>query len=82
MLYNVCFAICCTACAEAAYNAENKYVQHIRPIILNVGDNITLVCKNGHRLVAGNLTRVCQENGSLSGKEAICKRNNYDYLQI
>lgn len=71
------FAICCTACVEAPYNPETTYAHHIGPITLRFGDNLSLVCKHGHRLVAGNLIRVCQENGSWSGEKPICKRNNY-----
>lgn len=73
--------ICYTACAGTAYNAKTTYVQHIQPIIVSVGDKVTLICKNGHRLVAGNLTRICQKNGSWSGEKPICKRNDYYYLQ-
>lgn len=69
--------ICYTACAGTAYNAKTTYVQHIQPSIVSVGDKVTLVCKNGHRLIAGNLTRICQKNGSWSGENPICKRNDY-----
>lgn len=66
---------------EAPYNPETTYAHHIGPITLRFGDNLSLVCKHGHRLVAGNLIRVCQENGSWSGEKPICKRNDYYYLQ-
>nr|XP_034313171.1 sushi, von Willebrand factor type A, EGF and pentraxin domain-containing protein 1-like [Crassostrea gigas] len=70
---NTIFFNCSDACAGTAYNAKTTYVQHIQPSIVSVGDKVTLVCKNGHRLVAGNLTRICQKNGSWSGENPICK---------
>lgn len=53
---------------EAPYNPETTYAHHIGPITLRFGDNLSIVCKHGHRPVAGNLIRVCQENGSWSGE--------------
>uniref|UniRef100_A0A8W8MSB7 Sushi domain-containing protein n=1 Tax=Magallana gigas TaxID=29159 RepID=A0A8W8MSB7_MAGGI len=64
----------CKPCSEAAYNTSTTNAQYYGPNdTLNVGDNATYTCKTGHRLAAGNLTRICQENGSWSGEEPICK---------
>ncbi|XP_052695163.1 uncharacterized protein LOC128173494 isoform X2 [Crassostrea angulata] len=64
----------CSNCTEPIHNTTTTELQQPRPIYtLSVGDNVTYVCKKGHRLVAGNLTRICQENGSWSGVEPICK---------
>ncbi|XP_065942028.1 clotting factor C-like [Magallana gigas] len=64
----------CSNCTEHIYNTTTTELQHPQPVYtLSVGDNVTYTCKNGHRLAAGNLTRICQENGSWSGEEPICK---------
>eukprot|EP00105_Crassostrea_gigas_P038809 XP_019922957.1 PREDICTED: sushi, von Willebrand factor type A, EGF and pentraxin domain-containing protein 1 [Crassostrea gigas] len=64
----------CSNCTEPIYNTTTTELQHPQPVYtLSVGDNVTYTCKNGHRLAAGNLTRICQENGSWSGEEPICK---------
>nr|XP_034313598.1 uncharacterized protein LOC105342798 isoform X2 [Crassostrea gigas] len=41
-----------SACVEAPYNPETTYAHHIGPITLRFGDNLSIVCKHGHRLVA------------------------------
>lgn len=43
---------CLNACVEAPYNPETTYAHHIGPITLRFGDNLSIVCKHGHRLVA------------------------------
>nr|XP_022338401.1 CUB and sushi domain-containing protein 1-like [Crassostrea virginica] len=63
----------CRSCAEFTYNtnttdSDTAAVQHYV-----VDKTITFTCKRNHRLVSGNLTRVCLENGLWSGKEPVCK---------
>nr|XP_022338234.1 uncharacterized protein LOC111133832 [Crassostrea virginica] len=63
----------CRSCADSPYNSnttdsDTAAVQHYV-----VDKTITLTCKRNHRLVSGNLTRVCLENGLWSGKEPVCK---------
>uniref|UniRef100_K1QBJ9 Complement factor B n=1 Tax=Magallana gigas TaxID=29159 RepID=K1QBJ9_MAGGI len=65
----------CKPCSEAAYNTSTTNAQYYGPNdTLNVGDNVTYTCKTGYRLAAGNLTRICQENGSWTGCKCSCKR--------
>lgn len=69
---------CFEACTVATFNAYTTYAQYFQPNdTLNIGDNVTYTCKKDHILVAGNLTRLCQDNGLWSGKEPICKRNYF-----
>lgn len=69
---------CFEACTVATFNANTTYAQYFQPNdTLNIGDNVTYTCKKDRRLVAGNLTRLCQDNGLWSGKEPICKRNYF-----
>nr|XP_022338245.1 uncharacterized protein LOC111133841 isoform X1 [Crassostrea virginica] len=63
----------CRSCTDSPYNSnttdsDTAAVQHYV-----VDKTITLTCKRNHRLVSGNLTRVCLENGLWSGKEPVCK---------
>ncbi|XP_078334146.1 uncharacterized protein LOC111131419 [Crassostrea virginica] len=63
----------CSGCTDSPYNSnttdsDTAAVQHYV-----VDKTITLTCKRNHRLVSGNLTRVCLENGLWSGKEPVCK---------
>nr|XP_022338211.1 E-selectin-like [Crassostrea virginica] len=63
----------CRSCAEFSYNtnttdSDTAIVQHYV-----VDKTITFTCKKNHRLVSGNLTRVCLENGIWSGKKPVCK---------
>ena len=60
-------------CTDSPYNSnttdsDTAAVQHYV-----VDKTITLTCKRNHRLVSGNQTRVCLENGLWSGKEPVCK---------
>nr|XP_022338198.1 uncharacterized protein LOC111133804 isoform X2 [Crassostrea virginica] len=63
----------CRSCTDSPCNSnttdsDTAAVQHYV-----VDKTITLTCKRNHRLVSGNLTRVCLENGLWSGKEPVCK---------
>ncbi|XP_078334140.1 uncharacterized protein LOC111133824 [Crassostrea virginica] len=63
----------CRSCTDSPYNSnttdsDTAAVQHYV-----VDKTITLTCKRNHRLVSGNQTRVCLENGLWSGKEPVCK---------
>ena len=63
-------------CTYATYNKSTTTSRKTKQMLVN-GDNITYTCKRNHRLVSGNLTRVCQGNGSWSGKEPVCKSEYY-----
>nr|XP_034313215.1 uncharacterized protein LOC105333579 isoform X2 [Crassostrea gigas] len=63
------------ACPKDAYNATTTDVENSGQFMrLSVDDYFNYTCKIGHRFESGNLIRICQENGSWSGKEPICKR--------
>lgn len=51
---------CFEACTVATFNAYTTYAQCFQPNdTLNIDDNVTYTCKKDHRLVAGNLARLC-----------------------
>uniref|UniRef100_K1QST5 Uncharacterized protein n=1 Tax=Magallana gigas TaxID=29159 RepID=K1QST5_MAGGI len=63
------------ACPKDAYNATTTDVENSGQFMrLSVDDYFNYTCKIGHRFESGNLIRICQENGSWSGEEPICKR--------
>ncbi|XP_011434929.3 uncharacterized protein [Magallana gigas] len=66
---------CIDACPKDAYNATTTDVENSGQFMrLSVDNYFNYTCKIGHRFESGNLIRICQENGSWSGEEPICKR--------
>nr|XP_022334695.1 CUB and sushi domain-containing protein 3-like [Crassostrea virginica] len=63
----------CRSCAEFSYNTNTTNSDTAAVQRYVVDKTITFTCKRNHRLVSGNLTRVCLENGFWSGKEPVCK---------
>nr|XP_022334669.1 uncharacterized protein LOC111131436 [Crassostrea virginica] len=63
----------CSGCEEFSYNTNTTDSDTAAVQRYVVDKTITFTCKRNHRLVSGNLTRVCLENGLWSGKEPVCK---------
>nr|XP_022338335.1 uncharacterized protein LOC111133897 [Crassostrea virginica] len=69
----------CERCTYATYNSSTITSRKTKQMMVS-GDSITYTCKRNHRLVSGNLTKVCQGNGSWSGKNQSVKWRRFRSL--